>query len=97
MSCGPQACKPLIGKELQELMELLACMNMPQWLAYLTRKSIREHSYDKKFTTVHKEVAKRCCLFLLHVVNSQIIELLLFNALCCLPGYISDVVRWYAY
>jgi hypothetical protein len=23
--------------------------------------------------------------------------LLLFNALCCLPGYISDVVRWYAY
>jgi hypothetical protein len=50
-------------------MELLACLNMPQWLASLTRKSIREHSYDKKFTTVQKEVAKRCCLFLLHVVN----------------------------
>jgi len=32
-SCGPQACEPLIGKESQELMELLACMNMPQWLA----------------------------------------------------------------
>jgi hypothetical protein len=63
-------------------MELLACMNMPQWLASLTRKSIREHGYDEKFTMVRKEVAKRCCLFLLHVVNSEIMELLFFNALC---------------
>jgi hypothetical protein len=66
-------------------MELPVRMNMPQRLASLTRfrEKRKERCYDKKIRyTVRKEVAQRCSLFLLCIVNLQIVESRLLSTTC---------------
>ncbi len=71
-------------------------MNMPQRLASLTRfrEKRKERCYDKKIRyTVRKEVAQRCSLFLLCIVNLQIVESLLLKHNVLLLGHALEICK----